>query len=68
MTIRSLTDQEINFDVQLMKMLKVIYERNYVVKTPDVQTTDKFTLETRAYGMFDSIVKAILDDPDFKKI
>lgn len=68
MTIRSLTDREINFDVQLKGKTELIYEKKYVVTTPDLETTDKFFLEKRAYGMLDSIVKTVLDDPDFKKI
>lgn len=68
MTFRSVTDREINFDVIFTRMGKLIYEKNYSVKSPDVKTEDVSVLEQRAYGMIDSMVKAILDDPDFKKM
>jgi hypothetical protein len=67
-TFRSVTDREINFDVVFTKMGKLYYEKNYSVKNTEVGTTDNTALEKRAYGMLDSMVKTILDDPDFKKI
>lgn len=68
MTFRSVTDREINFDVVFTRMGGLFYQKNYSVKTPDVRTTDKTVLERRAYGMIDSMVKTILDDPDFNKM
>lgn len=68
MIFRSVTDREINFDVIFSRMGQLIYEKNYSVKTPDGQITDKSILEQRAYSMIDSMVKIILDDPDFNKM
>lgn len=68
MIFRSLTDREINFDVIFTRMGSLFYEKNYTVMNPDVQTTDKSILELRAYSMIDSMVKTILDDPDFEKM
>jgi hypothetical protein len=68
MILRSVTDKEINFDVFFTRMGRLIYEKNYLVKTPYVQTTNNFVLEQRAYGMIDSMIKTILDDPNFKKM
>lgn len=68
MTFLSVTDREIIFDVLFTKMGRIICQKNYSVKSPDVKTEDVSVLEQRAYGMIDSMVKAILDDPDFKKI
>jgi hypothetical protein len=65
---KSLTDKEIQFDALGTKMGRLLYKKHCVVRTPDVTTTDTTVLEKRAYGMIDSMVKAILDDPDFKKI
>jgi hypothetical protein len=67
-TFRSVTDREINFDVIFTKTGKLYYQKNYSVKSPDVQTINNAVLEERAYGMLDSMVKAILDDPDFKNM
>ena len=64
-TFHSLTDREAIFKVLLKQTDKLFYEKDYVARTPEIQTLDKFALEKRAYGMFDSIVKTILDDPDF---
>ena len=68
MILRSVTDREINFDVFFTRMGRLIYEKNYLVKTPYVQTTNNFVLEQRAYGMIDSMIKTILEDPNFKKM
>lgn len=68
MVFRSVTDREINFDVIFTRASKLIYEKNYLVKTPSVQTTKNSVLEQRAYGMIDSMIKTILDDPNFKKM
>jgi hypothetical protein len=68
MTFRSVTDREINFDVIFSRLGGLFYQKNYSVKNPNGQTTDKSVLEQRAYSMIDSMVKTILDDPDFKKM
>jgi hypothetical protein len=68
MTFRSVTDREINFDVIFTRLGGLIYEKNYSVRTPNRQIADKSILEQRAYSMIDSMVKTILDDPDFNKM
>ena len=68
MTLLSVTDREIKFAVLFTKMGRIIYNKDYSVKSSDVKTGDVSVLEQRAYGMIDSMVKAILDDPDFKKM
>jgi hypothetical protein len=35
---------------------------------PEAQSKDHAVLEQRAYGMLDSIVRTILNDPDFQKV
>ena len=64
----SLTDKEIQFDTLGTKMGTLLYKKHCIVSTPDVQTTDTTVLEKRAYDMIDSMVKTILDDPNFKKM
>jgi hypothetical protein len=64
---KSLTDEEIKFTMLLTKAGKLMYQQDYVVKMPEVQSKDHAVLEQRAYGMLDSIVKTILNDPDFQK-
>lgn len=68
MTFRSVTDREIKFHVLFTKLGKKFYEKTYSVKTPDVRTDDAAVLEKQAYGMIDAMVKAIVDDPDFKRM
>ena len=68
MTFRSVTDREIIFDVLFTQMGRKLYTKTYSVKSPNVPTEDVSVLEQNAYGMIDSMVKTILDDPDFKKI
>jgi len=50
------------------KIGKLIYKQDYVVKMPEAQSKDHAVLEQRAYGMLDSIVRTILNDPDFQKV
>jgi len=64
---KSLTDEEIKFTMLLTKAGKIMYQQDYVVKMPEAQSKDHAVLEQRAYGMLDSIVKTILNDPDFQK-
>ena len=68
MTLRSVTDREITFHVLFTKLGKKFYEKTYSVKAPDVRTDDAAVLEKHAYGMIDAMVKAIADDPDFKRM
>jgi hypothetical protein len=68
MAFQSVTDREIIFDVYFTRMGKLIYKKTYSVKNLDVPTEDFSILEQRQYGMIDSIVKTLLDDPDFKKM
>ena len=65
--INSLTDEEMKFRVLLIKKGTLAHQRDYVVTTPKVQTKTLAVLEKRAYGMLDSIVLTILNDPDFQK-
>jgi hypothetical protein len=67
-TFRSLTDKEINFLIELRKRPNMIYAKSYVVKTSDGNIPDQNFLQKRAYSMIDSIVTAILDDPEVRKI
>ena len=64
---KSLTDEEIKFTMIVTKIGKLIYQHDYVIKMPEAQSKDHAVLEQRAYGMLDSIVRTILDDPDFQK-
>lgn len=68
MTFRSVTDREIIFDVLFTQMGRKLYTKTYSVKSPNIPTEDVSVLEQNAYDMIDSIVKTILDDPDFKKM
>jgi len=65
---KSLTDEEIKFTMLVTKIGKLIYKQDYVVKMPEAQSKDHAVLEQRAYGMLDSIVRTILNDPDFQKV
>jgi hypothetical protein len=67
LTFKSLTDEEIQFDAGLIKNKRLSYSKIYVVKMPIVETNKVAVLEQRAYGMLDSIVTTILNDPDFNK-
>lgn len=67
LVFRSLTDREIQFDAQVRRAEKPVYEKSYAVKSPEVATADSAVLEKRAYGMMDAMVKTILGDPDFQK-
>jgi len=64
---KSLTDEEIKFTMIVTKIGKLIYQHDYLIKMPEAQSKDHAVLEQRAYGMLDSIVRTILDDPDFQK-
>jgi len=64
---KSLTDEEIKFTMIVTKIGKLIYQHDYVIKMAEAQSKDHAVLEQRAYGMLDSIVRTILDDPDFQK-
>jgi len=64
---KSLTDEEIKFTMIVTKTGKLIYQHDYLIKMPEAQSKDHAVLEQRAYGMLDSIVRTILDDPDFQK-
>jgi len=68
MTFHSITDREITFHVLFTKLGKKFYKKTYSVKAPDVRTDDAAVLEKHAYGMIDAMVKAIADDPDFKRM
>jgi hypothetical protein len=67
LTFNSLTDEEIRFKAILTKAGKLTYRKDYVINIPEVNTTEKAIFEQRAYGMLDSIVTTILNDPDFQK-
>lgn len=67
-TFTSLSDKEVQFDVVASKRGRLLYNRHHIVRTQDMQTTDTTVLENRAYEMIDAMVKAILDDPEFRKI
>jgi hypothetical protein len=67
LVIKSLTDEEIQFDADLIKKRRIFYSKRYVVRTPRVETKQVDILEQRAYGMLDSIVVTILEDHDFYK-
>lgn len=67
LTFTSLTDEEIQFTALLTKTGKLSYTKEYVVSMPKVQTHESSILKQRAYGMLDSIVVTMLNDPDFQK-
>jgi hypothetical protein len=64
---KSLTDEEIQFNADLIKKNNLFYSKHYVVRMPKIETKNIDILEQRAYGMLDSIVATILNDPDFNK-
>ena len=65
--LHSLTDEEIQFEIDLIKSDKLTYNKYYVVRLPTVESSNAEMLEKRAYAMLDSIVTTILNDPDFQK-
>ena len=67
LVFKSLTDEEIQFDAELIKKRSLFSSKRYVVRMPKVETNRVDILEQRAYGMLDSIVATILNDPDFNK-
>ena len=66
-TLNSLTDEEIKFRLLLTSTGRLVYQKDYVVSMPKVETNEQAVLEQRAYRMLDSIVITILSDPDFQK-
>lgn len=67
LTFLSLTDEEIQFRVLLIRKEVLTLQKEYAVTMPRVATVDKNLLEDRAYRMLDAIVATILNDPDFQK-
>ena len=63
----SLTDEEIQFQLDLIKNDKLAYTKDYIVRMPDIEASNAEMLEKRAYAMLDSIVSTILNDPNFQK-
>ena len=66
LTFNSLTDEEILFDLALMKNGRQSYATSYTIKMPAVDANNADVLEQRAYGMLDMIVTTILKDPHFE--
>lgn len=67
LTLNSLTDEEIQFEIDLIKNDKLAYNKYHIVRIPNVEASSDEILEKRAYAMLDSIVTVILNDPNFQK-
>lgn len=67
MTISSLTDEEIHFNILLTQKGKPFYRKDYVVAVQKTTIKDPEFLERRAYSMLDSIIHAMLDDKNFQE-
>jgi len=67
-TILSFSDSEAKFTVNLILNGNDLFEKEYLVKTnplpPYYYMSD---IELRAYGQFDAMASAFLNDPGFKK-
>jgi len=68
MYLKSLTDSEAHFVITTTCGGKLAYKKAYAVKAPGDISKEESALEQRAYDMFDSILKVIMDDPDFRKM
>lgn len=67
MTINSLTDEEIRFNILLTQKGKAFCRKDYVVTVQKATIKDQEFLERRAYSMLDSIIHAMLTDKNFQE-
>lgn len=68
-TILAFSDSEAKFSVTLISHGTDSFEKEYLVKTnPLPSYYDMSDIELRAYGQFDAITSAVLNDPGFKKV
>lgn len=67
-TINSITDEEVKFDVLTIGNNSLKTQKSYVTTMPKAPSLESPVLEKRAYKMHDKMIEAILDDPDMQKV
>lgn len=67
LVLKSMTDQESNFQILLFKNGETKFQKDYTVKMPPVSTENVTELENRAYRMVDQMVTTVFRDREFQK-
>lgn len=68
-TILAFSDTAVKYTVNVILNSNDLYEKEYLVKTKPLSSSDYYMsdIEKRAYGQFDAMASAILNDPGFRK-
>lgn len=67
MTINSMTDEEVKFDVLMIRTKMIQFQKSYVVTMPKAPSGESEILEQRSYRMLDKMIEAMLGDPGFQE-
>jgi hypothetical protein len=65
-TLISWDDYAMRFQALLSRAGQAIYQQEYRVEVPRIETAETQILEDRAYGIMDMVVSGMLSDPGFQ--